>query len=53
VYLPIRTDPVFDLPAGFTANSVEGNIEDNLWTPFIFFDGFEFGDTAVGSITTR
>lgn len=48
-----RTGPVFDLPAGFTVSSVEGNIEDNLWTPPIFFDGFEFGDAAVWSITTQ
>ena len=36
-----RTGPVFDLPAGRTVNSREGNIENNQWTPAPFFDGFE------------
>ncbi len=40
-----RTGPVFDLPAGYTVSSVDGRIDDNLWTPPIFFDGFECGDT--------
>ncbi len=48
-----RTGPVFDLPAGYTVNSVDGRIEDNLWTPEIFFDGFECGDTNSWTTTLQ
>ena len=48
-----RTGPVFDLPAGFTVDSIDGNIEDNQWTPPIHFDNFECGDTNAWSSTLQ
>ena len=33
--------PVFDLPGGFTVNSIDAKITDNQWKPDIFFDGAE------------
>jgi hypothetical protein len=36
-----QNEPVFDLPAGFTANSQDGKIQDNMWSPDIYFDGVE------------
>jgi len=44
--------PVFDLPEGFTVNSIDGNIFDNVFvSPILLVDDFESGDTSSWSLT--
>jgi len=43
-----RNTPVFDLPAGYTVNSMEAGITDNLWTPDVHIP-----DSSWGALKSR